>query len=589
MPFNNIFSLIEIFINHYDYKIVTKLNFFDKMKTKFLIALLAAVFLLSVSVSAADLISLTKPSDFTKSREATSFSIENLNDTQPVNLTITEDSVELEDREGRKISISFNEFPPSLDAGDTATIDAEISVDTDFDFKDIEFGSHLLSTLTIEAQQGAETETETLSLYFVNDFCNLGSFGDLEIVEVKDKNLDNEDDWEWSPLDDVEFRVEIENNFDEKKRVNVEYQIFDENGKKVKFDDDDNEQSVSISDGDSERVTFSLRVPPDIETGNYKLFIKAYVKGHEDDIDDPEAGCIDESSDLSDTYYQKISIDREEERAVVVDLDKLVLPDFVMCGDMVTIYAKIYNIGEEDEDKVMVNLYNSEFGIDDNQVITDVEEGESATATFNFEIPKNIPENNYLFRLVTFYDYDEDDDTYDSNSKDDLDESFEFVLKVNCVPEVKPKVSVVSADLEQEEIIAGEDMDVKLVIKNTGTETSTYSVLIDEYQSWASEKQVSPRTITLDSGETKEIAISLSVSEDASDTQSFKVEILSDGEVLEERTLEVFVEPAQVSPITGNVIAEHFRENWFIWVIIVINIILIIAIIAVARRIVTSK
>lgn len=566
------------------------------MEAKFLFTLLIATVLLLASFSIVgaetDLIIVTDRIDFTKSKNSASFEIRNLVD-ESVNLTFTPTptNLKLEDDEGNKITISFDTIDPVTleaagDKDNSVEITAEMHVDEEFDYKDLDLGSHLLSTLTIDATgvDSSDKETETVKFYFVNGFCKSGERGELEILEVEDKELDNEDEWEWAPLDDVQFRVEVYNDFDDKERIKVEYEIYDEDNKKVDFDEDNNEQSVSIDEGDSEKVTFSLRVPADVDDGNYKLFLKAYVKGHEDD-----EGCVDSSGELSDTYYQRVSIDRDEDRAVVVDMDKLDLPDFVMCGDFVTVYAKVYNIGVEDEDKVKVNLFNSDLGIDLDEVVNDLEEGESATLTFNFQIPENIEEKNYFFRLITFYDYEEDDDEYDSNSKEDLDESFNFVLKVNCVTEPESKISIVSAELEQEEVFAGEEMTVNLVIKNTGEETSALKIVVEDYESWATEKQVSPRELALESEDSKDVSISLDVDKEASGLQTFKVKILSDDQVLEEKELEVFVETKAVKGITGDVVAGHLRENWFIWIIIVINIILIIAIIAVARRIVTTR
>ena len=462
----------------------------------------------------------------------------------------------------------------------TAKINANIVIDDEFDFTDLDFGKYLLSTLSITAQNASDTEAETTTLSFVNGFCKYGAFGDLKITKLEDKEIDNADSWDWMPLDNIEFSVEVENNFDEDKRVTVKYDIY-KSGNKVEFDNEDTEQSVSIDSGDSEKVTFSLAVPADMDDGDYNLFVKAYVKGHEDD-----EGCIDSSSEFGDTYFQKLSVSRDEERAIVVDMDSITSLEAVKCGDAVTLYAKIYNIGVEDEDKVKVNLYNKELGIDQNEVINGLDEGESATLTFNFKVLENVEGKNYPFRLITFYEYDEDDDEYTSNSKDDLDEDFNFDLKVECI-KTGAKSASITAELDSD-AIAGEELKIKGTLSNTGEEETTYTLSVAGYEEWAELGKITPSTFILKAGESKDFSLTLNVNEDAADEQSLAIEASYDRETTDQE-VSVVIEGKAATGITGAAIGTHFRENWFIWVIIAINIVLIIAIIVVARRIVTAR
>ena len=131
------------------------------------------------------------------------------------------------------------------------------------------------------------------------------------------------------------------------------------------------------------------------------------------------------------------------------------------------------------------------------ETIGELEEGESATVTFNMQIPENIEEDTYTFKLSTFYEYDEDEDEYDSNSKDDLDESFNFNLKINCVPEKEAEVLITADPNQDYEALAGEDVTVELNIENIGDEMLEFNVAMDDYEEWASEKKISPRSVTL--------------------------------------------------------------------------------------------
>lgn len=173
-----------------------------------------------------------------------------------------------------------------------------------------------------------------------------------------------------------------------------------------------------------------------------------------------------------------------------------------------------------------------------------------------------------------------------------MDKNFLLPLKINCAgqettPTTQAKITVVSENLE-EQVFSGGEMLATLTLKNPSTLTAAYTVAIDGYQSWASEKQVSPKTFILDPQETQDVQIALNVNEDASGVQTFTVNIMSDNKVIAQKDIEVLVESPSAG-ITGSAIAEHFRQNWFIWVIVIINVILIVAIILVARRIVRAR
>lgn len=585
----NIYYSIEIFINeYYNYKIVTN-SFVTliKMKTKIFLGILLTTILLAITASAANLVDVSKGTDFSKSANESYFEIKNVAG-ETLNLNITASSVELKDNDNRKLAVSFTAFPASIAAGETKKVTASISKDADFDFNDLKLGSHLLSAITITAENATNSsinEVEpTLNFYFVNGFCKYGETGKLEITELKDKEADNEDSFEWHPLDDVEFSVEVYNDFDDKEKISIEYELRDANGKRVDLDEDNSEQSISIEDGDSEKVTFGLRVPADIDDGTYKMFIKAFVKSDESE------GCVDKSSEFEQTYFQEVRIDREEDRAVVVDTDNLEIQDSTKCGETSLVTAKIYNIGTEEEEKVKVTLYNKVLGVDLAEVVNNLDEGESATVTFSFKVPENVEGKNYPFSLMTYYEYDEDNDEYDSDSKSDLDKNFDFDMKIDCVKETIPVQSAsITAELEND-AVAGEPLVIKGTLKNTGKEDTTYLLSVSGYNSWAGLENIEPSTISLKAGESKDFEITLNLDETAEGEQLFTVKASYNGKVTEQQvSIEAAAPTTQTNKITGAVISENLRKNWFIWVIVVINIILIIAIIAVARRIVKSR
>ncbi len=546
------------------------------MKTKiFSLVLLTTILIATVSALS---MSVSTSGDLTKSVNSTTLTLKN---NEAFNITVKTLTIPSAISDGtNSVAITYSQTIPLAIASNSEKTITLTRGDIPSGFK-LGVFSGGISVYAEKDGEPSVNDTKTASLNIANDFCKYGEVGPLEITELKDRTLDNEDEWIWHPFDDVEFSVEAYNDFEDKKSIKIVYELRDSNGKKVDLGDAANDQSVSIKDGDSERVAFALKVPADIDNGDYNLFIKAYLKS------DESKGCIDTSSEFDETYYQKVTIDRKEEMAVIVDMDKLEIPETTQCGDTVSISARVYNTGTEDEDKVKVNLYNKDLKIDLNEVVNNLDAGESAVVDFSFQIPENIAAKTYTFSFITYYEYDEDNDEYDSNSKDDLDEDFSFGLEVDCVKESIAGAAI-TAELESA-AVAGEQLLIKGTIKNTGAEDTNYSLSAMGYNSWAVLNSIDPSTITLKTGESKDFTVSLNINRDVVEEQFLTIKASYNGKTTEQE-VSVAVEAAQgISGITGAAIAENIKKNWFIWTIVVINIILIIAIIAVARRIVKSR
>ena len=568
------------------------------MKQKILsLFLLTAILSIAMISAANDFTVSTNSLTLTKSINEVSFTVDNDN-VDSGNKVIVPAFANIVDEDGHTIIITTSHPEVSSDSEQTITVKWTTLDPAGTELKDLALGT--FGPVEITLTDTNESNNETITLNFISGFCDIGDFGDLEIIEIKDKKLDNEDEWDWSPLEDVQFSIEVYNNFDEKKRIKIEYEIYNTNGNRVDFDDeDDNEKSISINDGNDEKVTFDLRVPADIEDGDYELYIKAYIKGREDDTE--EGGCIDNADTdyLSEEYYQKITIDRDEDNAVILDIDKIIAPEETLCDEFISVSVKAWNIGNQDEEKVLVNLYNTKLGIDLKEVIKNLDEGESKTVTFDFKIPENVDEKSYEFDFITYYEYDEDEeeDPYDefsylSNSKDDLEENFDFSMKIICggVPTATVQITA-ELDPETPEAIAGEQVIIKTTIKNTGDEETTYDISISGESTWSSLSDIDPETITLEEGESKDISIILDLDSDAEGDYEFIIKASVDSQSVKERPVLLTIESStgMGAGITGAAISDHIKSNGFIYAIVIINLILIIAIISVVRRMTNSQ
>ena len=102
---------------------------------------------------------------------------------------------------------------------------------------------------------------------------------------------------------------------------------------------------------------------------------------------------------------------REDDRAVVVkdsDLNENLL---VSCGDdNVEVSFPVHNVGLDKEENVLVNLYNSQLGIDEFFLIDNLNEGRQKEVTFFKDIPDDVDLERYNLKIYTYFDYDDGDE-----------------------------------------------------------------------------------------------------------------------------------------------------------------------------------
>src|SRR3989344_5946708 len=160
-------------------------------------------------------------------------------------------------------------------------------------------------TININASSGTTRDDESSFSVQITEsnvpaeaFCRLGEKGDLRITDFIVNNLGKGDDDEWEPLDKIEMEGEedVTNNFD--------------------FQDEEIDIG-RIREDDSETVTFVIEeLPADLDEGNYRIFVKAYEEGNEDEQ------CTSKSSDFDNSnnndLYHEIEYVRDEDVAVVV-------------------------------------------------------------------------------------------------------------------------------------------------------------------------------------------------------------------------------------------------------------------------------
>jgi hypothetical protein len=452
-----------------------------------------------------------------------------------------------------------------------------IQVQLDPSLTTIPFGDH---TFTLIAKSG-DVQSPSLGLTLRNSFCKNGPIGTNLSIRSVDFVEYGEDDTDWKLLDHLKLDVEVENTgSDDVDDVIVELGLFDSKGENVVGDldfvskDDEKIDLGRIRDGDEETATFEFTVPADLDTGSYKLAIKTYS----DEVGESNL-CADES-DLDARFYQNIRVEKEDDEGRFIAFDNIrLVPSEATCEDPVALTADVYNIGDEDQDRVLVNLFNKALGIDINYEIRGgLDQGDKGKVTFNFVIPKDALDKTYDLELSSEYDYK--NGVYRVQS----DESFKVPLKVvGCkvqpaVP-VTTRIASISATLESD-AIAGKDMIVKATIRNIGNASASFIVGAKNFESWAKLNNISERLLSLNAGDSKDVSFNFAVNNDAEGENSFVVEVIREDDRRTE-TREVGVTIAKPSTRLSDI----FKGNTLAWVIGLINVLLIIIIIIVAVRI----
>jgi len=443
------------------------------------------------------------------------------------------------------------------------------------------------TTITATSDEGAFIKTSSFNVQ--KTFCSNGQVGgDLELRDIDVDNLDGSND-KWEIFDEIEIKVEVKNNGPEDiDDVFVELGFFDSSGDGFEDDfdwDTSDEEEVdlgTIRDDKKKTATFRFTIPAefaDFGASDYRLAIKAYS----DDLGE-SVECIDESDDLSDDFFDDIEMELEddEDKFVVVENIKIDSPQ-VTCGETVSGQFTVFNIGDEDqEDQVLVIMRNTALDLyEEFEFVGDLDVGEDKTRSFSFTVPNNVEDGLYVLDFTTFYEYDNDDDTYDRDSDATFKGFFDVIGCTVVGGGVGPTITgdvIITATLASD-AVAGQELIVSSTITNTGDETATFIIDAKGYESWADSVSISERILNLNPGESATTSFTFQVNEDASGSESFLIETTSNGQV-ELQEVEVNIESSAVADADG----FNLRGNNLIWVIAIINIILIVLIILVAVR-----
>jgi len=537
----------------------------NKMKSVFNILILATVSLLLIASASASLIDVSK-SDiaFTKSQNLTNFDI---TANENVILQIT-NNLALMDELGNSLSFRLSNSRLNFPLVNATTINVSYVDNNEFEFKIKDYSLGQITIFAVNASNPSITETYTINANMLGSLCEFGTVGHVAITDV----YDDSDDWTWHPLEEVTLSVDVENNYDVSQKIKVKPELYNEDGKKINLDIQ--EKSVKLDSGDSDTVDFLIKVPADVKSGSFRLYVKAYLSSGGE-----SKGCDDKWQTL---YYQSLDIDKDDYN-IVIDLDALEssMPFIVSCNQDVSFSLPIYNIGDYKEDSVKVLLRNKELGVSEEKTFENMHIGDYQTADFEFFMPSNATFNKvYPFELITYFDYDDYDNTYsDYNTY-----SLKFKAGTDC--KVVGDVTM-SIALDSQQVLAGKEVKINATLTNPAFTSMIYSISVEGLGDWAQVKSVSPQTITLAPNEKKTVVTTLQLDNSAAGDKTFSIKVTYGGQA-KTQAVSMFVNQNSAS-IFGNIknwfgADSWIGQHWSLLLIILVNVVLIAVIIFLAIK-----
>jgi len=462
--------------------------------------------------------------------------------------------------------ISGNETIDSATNKTTLTITPQSDIDLEF-LEESYNDSFVVSN-------SASEEIEIEVILEEQDFCEYSDIGYLN-VDINDWSVNGYgDDDEWFIMDEIEIEVEIQNDGNEDlEDVQIEWGLYDNENKEWLIDVDD-EDEFDLDEDDEETITFTFTLDDDLEIdlddledGTLELYVRATGE---------VADGSDEGKNTCDSDSESFDLIIEEDFVILTDLE---FPKSLPCNSDLQISADVWNIGDDDQDDVEVKIVIPDFDIEEYVSFNEIEAFDSESLDISIALPENAESGTHTIKFSVL---DDDGDVYEADNDDELSQfSQSFTITGDCST---AKVAV-SATLEDgvEAGKAGETLKVKATITNTGSATSDYVLNLQGYSEWADSASVSESSFSLDSGEQKEVVITVSVKEDVSGEKLFNIEVLSNEKLIATQPVSVPIEEKKgFLGITGFAINQ---DNWHIWGIGLLNLILVIVIIIVAVRI----
>ncbi|HKL23609.1 MAG TPA: putative S-layer protein [Candidatus Nanoarchaeia archaeon] len=447
------------------------------------------------------------------------------------------------------------------------------------DFKLFESDSKEITFTIVNATNALDNVTKKIEIVFEKDDFNFcGDISNEANIDFKIEDFDvlrgYGDEDEWYLGDVIELELEIEPRAHDLEDIEIEWELYNTVGDLI----DDGEFSVKdIDEDDTETTTFTITLDKDVEdfeSADAVLYVK--VTGEIDNRGEENDG--DKSCNYDGIEADIILDDFVIANNVKIDNQKTSFDEYNLlnCDKEYSVSFETWNIGDKDQDDVYVEVYSDSLEIYESFEISEIDAFDTSRIfDFKFKVPEDLEDGVYY---LNFKVYDEDGDIYENSDDGESKLTVLFKNEESCLI-IEPTIT---ADLYSE-AIEGEEMIVKIGIRNDDVKSRTFLINPEDYQDWAVLKEISSDAIILDSGAREEVTLTLKIKDDVEGEKEFELNIFSDNKLISTQPVQVNVEAKEfLSGILDDI-------DWKIAGIILLNIILLVSIIVVAGKILKRK
>ncbi|MDP3918799.1 MAG: hypothetical protein Q8Q35_02760 [Nanoarchaeota archaeon] len=324
--------------------------------------------------------------------------------------------------------------------------------------------------------------------------------------------------------------------------------------------------TFDIEPGVSYRRTLTLELPEDMDVEEDNLYT-LYVEVFDDEND------------------ERASVDLFTERPRhSLKVQDVVYDSSVDAGDMLPVEVRIENLGETKEEDIRVDV--SLVDAEGNVVASDAEyldelaawelDNEDEESSESIDLLLSLGDNlkTGSYDLVVELSYNRGHDSLELKSSVYLTgvEEEEVVEGVEAPKGPRVTITLSSDDLD---VVAGEDATFTLTFLNTGDRAESFTVDVQGISQWA-ESAVSPSSVLVDAGQTKDVTVSLAVDESASGINGFSVLVLNQqGRLIKDVSMSAEVAEADVGLLSDS--GSMLKVGFIALIVLVIIVGLIIA------------
>mgnify|MGYP001572948970 CR=1 FL=1 len=430
------------------------------------------------------------------------------------------------DADGDAIIFTFSNVPTSLapSATHTMTLHFEIDKDVDIDNYPINNDGKLRITtnqFTKEINLRVDVSPE--------DVCEDGRRADGRYTQsnndgwlrVTDFDVDPDD--EFGPGETIEItNVEVTNDGDaDVDDVIVEAILYNIDRDEVVARAESNSENVDEDDS-VDFDDFELEVPIDSsdldEEDNYILYLQAFEDGNTDE------NCNYDSVD-------GMEFQRDDNDVRIIKAS--VTPSAVMCNANANFVVEVRNVGNDDDDRVYIQLKEQELGLDYQSDFFSLDQfddrNDAATVTYTYKIPSNAEEKAYNVEAIVVFD-----------GGRETDSEFITLTVRDCgvsAGEGNARISLLQGSITA---VPGKLFGFPFKLANLETETQQYLVEITPVGGWASQPQ--SQLVTLQAGQETTLYSYITPKSDlTSGSYSLNIEVKQDSNVVAKQTAAVQV------------------------------------------------